>query len=133
PRQILFEFEKRRRIWSWLAPVGVAAALIIAVVLTAPIHVEWHDSQLTINVGAGLTPARDGVKPAPTPQFTQPAAQPIDYNRIAKQIETSQRAWLIEELKKHDAEQAQQFRRVQGRLAFVEEQQQVIARENVDN
>src|SRR5579884_302713 len=51
PRHIVFEFERPRRLWTWLVPVGVAAALIVAVLLTVPMQVQWHDSQLTINLG----------------------------------------------------------------------------------
>jgi hypothetical protein len=133
PRHIVFEFEKRRSMWTWLVPAAVAAAMILAV-LIAPMQIQWRDSQLTITVGAGVTPPQAAVKPAPVPSpVMQAAPQPIDYDRIANQVAGSERAWLIEELKKHDTEQMKQFRTLQGYLAYVESQQQALARDNVEN
>jgi len=54
PRNIVFEFQKPpvSRLWRWLpAAAGVAAAFVIAIFLAGPIHVQWHDSQLTIAFG----------------------------------------------------------------------------------
>jgi anti-sigma factor RsiW len=130
PRHIVFEFEKRRSIWTWLVPAAVAAALIIAVLIAAPMQIQWRDSQLTLSFGK-RTPPVAVVSPAVAPQ---PAPQPIDYDRIAKQVESSERAWLVEELKKHDAQEMKQIRlSLQGNLAYLQAQQQRIEHENVEN
>ena len=134
PRHIVFDFEKRRSMWTWLVPAAVAAAVILAVLIATPMQIQWHDSQLTITVGAGSTTPRAALTPPLTPpQVTQVAPQPIDYDRIANQAAGSERAWLIQELKKRDTEQMKQFRALQGYLAYVESQQQALARDNVEN
>jgi anti-sigma factor RsiW len=54
PRSAQLVFEKPRATrwaWRWLAPIGVAAALVLAVVLAGPVHMEWQQSQLTIALG----------------------------------------------------------------------------------
>jgi anti-sigma factor RsiW len=61
PRNIVFEFDKRpaRRFWQWMpAAVAVAALLLITVALAGRVHVQWHDSQLTIAFGATIAPAQ---------------------------------------------------------------------------
>src|SRR5262252_1806750 len=65
-RHIVFDFEKRRPMWAWLVPAAVAAAIILAVLIATPMQIQWHDSQLTITVGSGVTP-QAAVKPAPVP------------------------------------------------------------------
>ena len=57
PRNIVFEFERPVRraagsFWRWLAPLAATAALATGVAVAAPIHVQWHESQLTISFGA---------------------------------------------------------------------------------
>src|SRR6516162_7003510 len=53
PRRVVIPAvrETRRSVFAplrWLAPIGVAAALVLALVVAGPIHAEWHDSQFTI-------------------------------------------------------------------------------------
>jgi len=58
PRDIVFEFEKRpaKRFWQWMpAAVAVAALLLIAIALAGRVHVQWHDSQLTIAFGQTIS------------------------------------------------------------------------------
>ena len=57
PRNIVFEFEKPARrtsgaFWKWLAPLAATAALVLGIAVMAPIHVQWHEAQLTISFGA---------------------------------------------------------------------------------
>ena len=131
PRRIFFEFEKPRPIWRWLVPAGVAAALIIAVLIAVPMQIQWHDSQLTITMGTGNAAVKPAV-PNPIPTGIVPTPQPVDYERVAKQVEDSQRTWLADELKKHDAEQLRQIRSLQGEWDYLEAQQKNISRENVN-
>jgi len=42
--------------WRWLVPMGAAAALLIAVAVVGPIHVQWQNGQMTIGF-AGNVPA----------------------------------------------------------------------------
>src|SRR5687767_15094157 len=53
PRRIAFEVEKRRTsdLWRWLVPAGVAAAILLVVLLAAPMQIQWNDSQVTIAFG----------------------------------------------------------------------------------
>jgi anti-sigma factor RsiW len=60
PRNVVFEFEKPRpnRFWQWLpATVAVAALLLVTIALAGRVHVQWHDSQLTIAFGQTISPA----------------------------------------------------------------------------
>jgi anti-sigma factor RsiW len=130
PRRIMFEFERPRAIWRWLVPAGVAAAVMMAVLIAAPIQIQWRDSQLT--VAFGKMPAS---VPVVSPVVnSQPAPQPIDYERIIRQVESSERTWLEDELKKHDVEQLRQIRlSLEGNWKYLEAQQQRLEKENAEN
>src|SRR4029077_9201169 len=60
PRNIVFEFEKPVRraasFWKWLAPLAATAVLILGLVIAGPIHVQWHESQITISFGSPAQP-----------------------------------------------------------------------------
>jgi hypothetical protein len=132
PRQIVFEFEKRPApiAWRWLAPIGVAAALVIAVLIAAPMQIQWHDSQLTI--AFGKLPASQ-VEPAPAIVAPAPAAQPIDYDRIIKEVQNSQQAWLMNELKRHDEVQNLEIERLRGQLLYMANMQKNIEKQGIEN
>src|SRR5262249_46067467 len=110
PRHLVFEFEKPRPIWMWLVPAGIAAAIIVAVLIATPMQIQWRDSQLTIAFGRAIKPAPASIAPVMNTAVTP---QPIDYDRIAKQVENSERAWILEELKKYQTEQMSQIRLLQ--------------------
>jgi len=74
PRQIVFEVERRTSVWRWLVPVGVAAAVLLAVLIAFPMQVQWNDSQLTIAFGNARTPAATEINGTP------------EYQRIAQDI-----------------------------------------------
>jgi hypothetical protein len=76
PRRIVFEVERPASVrrWQWLAPVGIAAAILLTVLIAAPIQVQWNESQLTI--AFGRAPA------APTSQPLQEA----NYERIDRDM-----------------------------------------------
>jgi anti-sigma factor RsiW len=135
PRHIVFEFEKPRAIWRWLVPAAVAAAVLVAVLIATPMQIQWQNSQLTITFGAGFTPARAGLQPAstPLPAVTAPQPQPIDYDRIAQQVASSERPWLIEQFKKRDAEQMKRFEFLRGSVVYLEGQQQALEKDTVRN
>jgi anti-sigma factor RsiW len=70
PRNIVFEFERpvTRRFWRWLpAACAVAALLLVTVALAGRVHLQWHDSQLTIAFGQSI--------PAQTDQTAELAAE----------------------------------------------------------
>jgi anti-sigma factor RsiW len=137
PRHIVFEFEKPRRIWNWLAPAMAAAAVIIAVLIATPMQVQWHDSQLTITFGRTGTPPVAVNMPTPVQSPATPAVQPIDYDRLAKQIESSERPWVLAELKKLDAEQTKRVEMLQnnfgGNITYLQSRQEAIDRDNYRN
>ena len=133
PRHMVFEFEKPRTIWQWLVPAMAAAALIMAVLVALPMQIQWHNSQLTVSFGR--IPAAVPV-PAPvalTADVAQAAPQSIDYDRIANQVNASERAWLVEELKKHDAEQMMRIQILQGTVAYLKSEQEAIDHNTVTN
>jgi hypothetical protein len=137
PRHIVFEFEKPRRIWSWLAPVMAAAAVIIAVLIATPMQIQWRDSQLTITFGRTGTPPVAVNTPAQIQSPATPAVQPIDYDRLAKQIEGSERPWVAAELKKLDSEQTKRLEVLQqnigGNITYLQSRQEAIDRDNYRN
>jgi len=92
PRDIVFESEKpsAARFWRWLpATAAIAALLLVTIALAGRVHIQWHDSQLTIAFGQSIPPAQ-----------------------------TDQTAELRAELQ-----------RVKGYLAFLDNQQEAIKRD----
>jgi hypothetical protein len=137
PRHIVFEFEKPRRIWSWLAPAMAAAAVIIAVLIATPMQIQWHDSQLSITFGRTGTPPVAVNTPTQIQSPAAPAVQAIDYDRLAKQIESSERPWVVAELKKLDAEQTRRLgilqQNIGGNITYLQSRQEAIDRDNYRN
>jgi predicted anti-sigma-YlaC factor YlaD len=73
PRDIVFEFEKPRRLWKWLPAAAMTAALlIVTIALAGRVHMQWHDSQVTIAFG----------QTAPAPQVDQTAALATELERL---------------------------------------------------
>jgi anti-sigma factor RsiW len=137
PRRIIFEVEKRPApfSWRWLAPVGVAAALIIAVLLAAPIHVQWQDSQMTISFGKPIVPPVQSVQPVQVaaPPSASAAVQPVDYDRIIREVQDSQQSWLVNELKRHDAMQIAEINRLSSAVLYMANEQKILARQGNEN
>ena len=131
PRRIVFEVEKPRVAWRWLAPIGVAAAVILAVLVAPPMQISFHDSQFTMTFGKTPPPANAGV--AAVPVLTPVTVQSVDYDRIIRQVETSQQGWVVNELKKHDADQVREIQRLQGQLVYLANMQQAIEKKNIEN
>ena len=83
PRNIVFEFEKPARrtsgaFWKWLAPLAATAALALGIAVMAPIHVQWHESQLTVTFGgtaAGTDQSPSHAQLAEELQTTQAAVK----------------------------------------------------------
>src|SRR6185369_14600508 len=62
PRNIVFEFEKpaANRFWRWFpAMAALAAVLLVTVALVGRVHMQWHDSQLTVAFGQPVAPQAD--------------------------------------------------------------------------
>lgn len=82
----------------WLAPLAAAAALVLAVFLAGPVHVEWRDSQLTIAFGK-LPETRLQALDAKLENITTANAK--DIQRVRGElayVETLQRAFWKETL-----------------------------------
>lgn len=75
PRDIVFESERPRagRFWRWLpATAAIAALLLVTIALAGRVHIQWHDSQLTIAFGQSI----------PTAQPDQTAALTAELQRV---------------------------------------------------
>jgi predicted anti-sigma-YlaC factor YlaD len=62
PRNIVFDFERpaKSRVWRWFpAAAAIAALLLITIALAGRVHIQWHDSQLTIAFGEITAPSTD--------------------------------------------------------------------------
>jgi len=131
PRRVVIEQAKqpRPRVFApvrWLAPIGAAAALVLALAVAGPIHAEWHDSQFTI--AFGKTPA--------APAVTSPAAstpvQPVDYERIINdrinELRVEQQAWIAQQIAHEEMKLAAAYGKeltdVNARLAYLRKFQQ---------
>ena len=60
PRDIVFEFARpvANRFWRWFpAATAIAALIVMTVALAGRVHVQWHDSQLTIAFGQPIPAA----------------------------------------------------------------------------
>jgi len=137
PRQIVFEVERKPAAgwswsWSWLMPVGAAAAFALVVLLVVPIQLQWNASQVTIAFGKAPAPV---AVPAPAPAIVpQPVATPVvDYGRIAKDLQTSQQAWLEQEVARRMAGQTTEIQRLKGQMTYLAVNQQAVERANIEN
>src|SRR5262245_4020353 len=136
PRHITFEVEKRPAFgWRWLAPIGAAAAVIIAVLIAAPMSIQWNESQLTISFGTSPAPVvRNETANGQSPVRT--VSEPIDYDRIISEVQKqlrSQQPSLSVAPVKLEAEQAKVIQRLDDRLVYVEKVQKSIENENFKN
>lgn len=136
PRRIVLEVEKRPApAWRWLAPLAAAAAIVVAVLIAAPMSIQWGDSQLTIAFGKAITPATrpeavNGTVPAAT-------IQSIDYERIVREVQSRldrpQEAALVTDLSRRDADRVKTILRLQDRLVYLENAQQSVEKQNLEN
>lgn len=100
PRRIVFEVEKQSVapwVWRWLAPMAASAAVALAVVSVVPRPEPQIIERVVQQEPAG-----------------QPAAEPIDYQRIIIELRASQEAWLANELQKRDIAVSKEFQRIRG-------------------
>ena len=135
PRHITFEVEKRPAFgWRWLAPICAAAAVIIAVLIAAPMSIQWNESQLTISFGSAPAPVvRNEAANVATPVRT--VSEPIDYDRIISEVQKlqSQQPSVSVASVKLDAEQAKVFQRLDDRLVYLEKVQESLENDNFKN
>jgi hypothetical protein len=118
PRSICFEFEKPRTpswLWRWMAPMAASAAVALAVVSFAPRQVQIVERVVD------------------RPATQQPAAQPIDYQRIVNDVRAAEQAWLENELKTRDASQSKDVLRLRGELQALDFYQRSLQRETWEN
>jgi anti-sigma factor RsiW len=125
PRRVVIEPAKAARVRTflpvrWLAPVGAAVALVLALAVVGPIHADWHDSQLTI--AFGKTPSTN-VAPAPVV-----APQPVDYKRLAEEVRAQNAAFLQEELARLEKEvtvsSGRELAQVRNQIVYLKNQQE---------
>jgi anti-sigma factor RsiW len=128
PRRIIFEAEKRPFAWMRWIPVGAAAAVMLAVVLAAPVHVQWGDSRLTVTLGEAAPPAS-----IPASASQQPAPQAVNYEEIAATLGETQQEWLAGELRARDSAHSQEIQRLRADLAYLENMQRVMYRDTIEN
>src|SRR5262245_35347463 len=117
PRNIYFEFEKRRAaswLWRWVAPMAASAAIALAIVNFVPREVRVVERVVDQPV-------------------MQPAAQPIDYQKILNELRASEQLWLENELQKRDASQGKEVQRLRGELAALDYYQHALQRETWEN
>jgi anti-sigma factor RsiW len=135
-RHITFEVEKRPAFgWRWLAPIGAAAAVIIAVLIAAPMSIQWNESQLTISFGAAPAPVvRNETANVAPPVRT--VSEPVDYNRIISEVQKQLQSpppSLAAQPVRLDVEQAKIMQRLGDRLMYLESVQKSIERQNAVN
>ena len=127
PRRVVIEPAKAARVRTflpvrWLAPVGAAVALVLALAVVGPIHAEWHDSQITI--AFGKTPSAN-VAPAPSIAV---APQPVDYKRLAEEVRAQNAEYLKEEIarleQKVAASSGRQLAEVRSQIVYLKIQQE---------
>lgn len=117
----------------WLAPLAIAAGLVVAIVLTGPIHFDKQGSGLTI--AFGTLPA-----PTPLPVASQPiVADPvtIDYEQIVATVAAQQQAWLESELTDRiqsiAAVNGSEIQRLRGEIAYLFDVQRASLRDTLEN
>ncbi len=124
PRQIVFGFEKPRSFapgWlvRWLAPMAASAAVSLAVVMLAPMQMQ----QLVV-------PAQIAVQ---QPVAQVPLAQPIDYDRIIREIRESERKWVVGEFNRRDVSTGKELQRVKAELAYYDDFQRALQKDTFEN
>jgi putative zinc finger protein len=125
PRRVVIEPAKAARVRTflpvrWLAPVGAAVALVLALAVVGPIHAEWHDSQITIAFGK-MPSSNVAQAPAIAPQ-------PVDYKRLAEEVRAQNAAYLQEELVRLEQKVAvssgRQLAEVRSQIVYLKNQQE---------
>ena len=128
PRRIIFEAEKRPLVWRWLAPSGVAAAVLLAVLVAAPMQVQWQNSQLMIAFGKVQEPA------PPAPVLVKEAVAPaIDYEKIIAAVTESQQVWLSSELKNRDTARNREIQQLGAQIEWIQDLQRAAWIETLGN
>ena len=141
PRRVVFvESEaSSKRSWlptGWLVPIGAAAVLVLAFLVIVPISMDWRDGGVT--VAFGKIPAPPPAAPQPTPiQQVTFEPEPIDYARLALEVEALDRAWLDVELNTRlgtlDAAYQREIRTVRGEMEYLTRRQEAAMRDTLAN
>lgn len=123
PRRIVFDFEKRSvaAAWisRWLGPVAASAAVAFAVVTLVPKQIPQPATPVSIL--------------AQQPAGQPPAAEPIDYDRIVRELRESERAWLVAELNRRDAVHQRDLTQIRAEIAYYEDYQRIVLKEAYEN
>ena len=137
PRRLIFEAEKPKRTWisRWAAPLSAAAAILLVVFWAIPVQVQRDGSRLTIAFGAApIQPVPVSVSAPPVAQLpAQPTVQPVDYDRIVREVQENQQAWLAGELSQRDVAHAREIQRLRGELVYIDSVQRSMLRETMQN
>ncbi len=124
PRHIVFGFEKPRPAASgwlgrWLAPMAASAAVSLAIVMLAPMQMPQQPPPAPVAVQQ--------------PVAQVPVAEPIDYDRIIREIRDSERAWLVAELNRRDVSSGRELQRVKAELAYYDDFQRSLQKDTFEN
>ena len=123
PRRVAFTIPERQTRWGildwrFLAPMSAAAAALVLAVIP---HLQ--------PVPTAVTPVTSPPVIVQTQAQTTTPPLAIDYDRIARQVQESDRAWFVQQLEKRDRE----IRQLQGQLAYYESYQRTVMRETLEN
>ena len=138
PRRVVFVESRKsvNRTWlplRWLVPSATAAALVLALVITGPIHFDRHESGMTIAFGA--LPQAEPLQVAAQPIVVEP--QPVDYEQIVARVTAEQQAWLesefAERIQTISATNAMEVQRLRAEMAYLSDLQRAALRDTLEN
>src|SRR5262249_47276608 len=106
-----------------------------AVLIAAPMSIQWNESQLTISFGTAPAPVvRNEAANVATPVRT--VSEPVDYERIIAEVQKqlkSQQPSLSVAPVKLDVAQAKIIQRLDDRLVYLENVQKSLENETFKN
>ena len=138
PRRVVFveAGKSSEKMWlplRWLVPFATAAALLLALAITGPIHFDRQESSVTIGIGA--QPEVEPLQVVARPVFTE--LQPVEYEEIVALVTAEQQEWLESELAERIQVMAvvndREIQRLRAELAYLSDLQRAALRDTVEN